>query len=101
MRNAAIVVLMLSAAVPVFADQFAPGAARAKDPYRTLFRGQELLKKVEVAQPAVPKAKVVCGMTIIPVTPAIDPNIALEPKKQDEVRYTIRAIDPPVCNPAK
>ena len=115
MRNAAIVVLMLFVTVPVFGDQAAPdpkltarfGALRAEqsaDPYRNLFRAQEMLKKFQAEQavlkPAALKPTVVCGMTIIPVDPKLDPKMGITPKK-DGLDFTMRAIEPPVCNPAK
>jgi hypothetical protein len=115
MRNAAVVVLMLVASVPVFGDQPAvqpnpPSTARfgalrqvnPSNPYSNLFKAQAALKKaVEEHGTTGAKPRVVCGMTIIEANPRIDPKMALEAPKPPDVRYTIRAIDPPVCNPAK
>jgi hypothetical protein len=111
MRHAVIVVLMLFVSVPVFGDQSLKdpaatarfGALRAKkpnDPYAVLFRAQEPLKTVDAALQPVPKSTIVCGMTVIPADPKIDPKMAIAPK-QDNVEHKIRAIKPPICNPAK
>jgi hypothetical protein len=110
MRNAIVAVVMLLAAVPVFGGQSTPnpqlnarfGALRpsqSADPYRNLFRAQELLKKAE-AERAQASPKVVCGMTIIPADPKIDPKMAITPKK-DGLDFKMRAIEPPICNPAR
>ena len=106
MRTAAIVVLMLFVTVPVFGDQPAPesklrarfGAlppGQGADPYANLFRAQDLLKKADAEQRAS-KPKVVCGMTIIPADPKIDPKMGITPKK-DGLEFKIRAIEPTVC----
>ena len=47
------------------------------------------------------KRTVVCGMTIIEVDPFFDQKMKAAPPKDASVRYTIRAFDPPVCNPAR
>lgn len=105
MRNAAIVVVMLLVTVPVFGDQSKAdaeankrfGALRSQKPsdsYGNLFKAQEMLKQ---AQGALPKTTVVCGMTIIPADPKIDPKMSMTPEKRDNVEHTIRAIEPPIC----
>lgn len=43
--------------------------------------------------------KVVCGMTLIPADPAIDPGIAVE-LPNTSMRFTIRAVEPPTCRSA-
>lgn len=112
MRNAALTVLMLLATVPVFGDQFAAppnpqvtarfGALRQQgSPYRQLFETRAALDTALQEQVATtrPKRRVVCGMTIIEVDPGIDSKMAREVPKPPDVKYTIRAIDPPICNP--
>lgn len=42
------------------------------------------------------KPKVVCGMTVIPVDPSIDPRIRVDVAKA-ETKFTIRAVQPPIC----
>ena len=49
----------------------------------------------------VGKPKVVCGMTLIPADAAIDPKMLIAPKNNDPLKYTIRAVDPPICNPSR
>jgi hypothetical protein len=55
--------------------------------------------RVEAAQAgtvAAPETKVVCGMTLITADPGTDPGIAA-PRRRSPTRYTIRAIQPPIC----
>ena len=109
MRKLAIGVLMLFATAPVFGDQLTPpppttarfGALRStgqQDPYRDLFTVQRQFK---TATASIPKPKVVCGMTVIPGDPSVDPKMAVTPKKRDGFEFKMRALEPPVCNPAK
>jgi hypothetical protein len=111
-----IAVMLLLAASPALADQSttAPalrssarfGALRpSQDPYKKLFVPPQILPAPRKrAQPAIdssaPAPKVVCGMTVIPASPNIDPKMVL-PRKSDGVDYAIRAIDPPICNRAR
>ena len=79
--------------------------ATQANPYGRLFDVREALRQAtadasRTAAPA-PKRRVVCGMTVIEVGPESDPKMAVTPPKDDNVTYTIRAIDPPICNPAK
>ncbi len=99
----ALIVLLLSGAAPAVAQ----GAAQRApvDPYKKLFqqpnleqaaltlRLREALRQAEAKQ----GPRVVCGMTLIPANPGIDPKMAVEPPARDDVRYTIRAIEPPAC----
>jgi hypothetical protein len=39
---------------------------------------------------------VVCGMTVIPADPSIDPGIRFTPPK-DTTTFTIRAVQPELC----
>jgi hypothetical protein len=103
-------VMALSAGAVVSADQSpAPpqattkfGALRpAKSPYRQLFQAQTALEaavaqQVQQAPKSLPKPRVVCGMTMIPGDPSIDPKMLVQPKS-DGTKYTIRAIEPPIC----
>ena len=100
------VLLVLSGVQPLFASgsssqQAAQQLAPARPaPYKKLFQLQPLeevaraQRREKAARPAAPR--VVCGMTLIPVDPAIDPKMLVEPKNGD-TRYTIRAIEPPIC----
>jgi len=50
----------------------------------------------QLATPAKPR--VVCGMTLIPAVPAIDPKIAKPgTEKRNDTKFTIRAIQPSMC----
>jgi hypothetical protein len=113
MRNAPFISLMLfAAAIPVKADQptvtaqstaqFGALRPAQKNPYAKLFEARDALKQAlqQVAQDA-PKSKTVCGMTIIEADPLFDAKMRVTPPKDANLRYTIRAVDPPVCNPAR
>jgi hypothetical protein len=76
--------------------------AQSKDPYRKLFDTQTALKAALAQQlhtaTSAPAPKVVCGMTLIPANPTIDPKMMVEKPRSDGTKYTIRAVDPPICN---
>jgi hypothetical protein len=78
------------------------GALRPQkaNPYAKLFDAREALKQAvrSEAQKLEPKAKVVCGMTIIEADPYFDQKMKVTPPKAGNVRYVIRAVDPAVCN---
>ena len=94
-----VVAVVLAVAAPAIAGQHAPNKS---NPYRNLFKEQSALQKaVQAAAPkADPKPTVVCGMTIVPADPSIDPKM-LVPRKADGVDYTIRVITPAICNPSR
>ena len=110
MRHALFISLtLLAGAVPVNADQptaTPPSTARfgaqrpsPNNPYATLFEARENLKQAlqqQVAQ-AAPKKKILCGTTIIEADPFFDQKMKVTPPKDPNVRYTIRAVDPPIC----
>jgi hypothetical protein len=69
-----------------------------KNPYGKLFT-PEHQPSIQTA-PTLPagvagKPEIKCGMTMIPADPSIDPRIAISPP--DGTRFTIRAIEPPIC----
>jgi hypothetical protein len=45
-----------------------------------------------------PQPRVVCGMVVVPVTPAVDPKMIIPPKNGPKVEYKIRAIEPRICH---
>jgi hypothetical protein len=113
MRNVLLIsITLLGLAIPVSADQ-APvspnstarfGAQRPpqSSPYARLFEVREALKSAQQAAGVKPASKkTVCGMTMIEVDPAFDPKMKVTPRKDPNLRHTIRAIDPPICNPTK
>jgi hypothetical protein len=69
------------------------------NPYAKLFVTEDALKKALAEKTArLPaKSRVVCGMTVIEADPSIDPKIAATLPQDDKTRYTIRAVDPPIC----
>lgn len=101
-----IVVLLGGSSLAVAGDgtlQPPPGAPAAKrrvDPYAKLFQQPAIERTARAQQLATAaaeaaKPRVVCGMTLIPA-PNVDPKMAIEPNT-DSTRYTIRAIEPPIC----
>jgi hypothetical protein len=112
------VIALLLAAAPAWADQPSSspssttglGALRSSDPYKKLFELQtdskfELQndwKKMlgQTREGTIAKPKLVCGMTIIPADPKIDPKMVIA-LPSGGVDYKIRAVDPPICNPAR
>ena len=74
-------------------------------PYQKIFTVPEPGKSVQVqAAPEILTAepsqqpRVVCGMVVVPVTPALDPKMpAHTPKRDPNVDYKIRVIEPRIC----
>lgn len=78
------------------------GWQRKSNPYSDLFQPSPLVKpseRTQVTQPSTPaKPKVVCGMTVIPADPSIDPKFTIAPPDR-ATKYTMRLIEPPICKP--
>ena len=89
-----VLLLLLGNVVPAFAQ-----ASRA-NPYQTLFQTRDLKDVARMQQrndaPSPSEPRIVCGMTIIPADPKIDPKMVIE-RPRDDVRYTMRSIEPSVC----
>lgn len=74
------------------------------NPYSKLFDAdvkkaaaqQQVRQQVPQAQ-AQQRPRVVCGMTMVPADPKIDSKMVIEVPRRDDVRHTIRAIEPPTC----
>ena len=108
MSKIAFVMLSLLAAQPVFAQRLPTAGSSARfgalrpqsDPYRKLFQTPPVTKSAVL--PAVkeepPKRTVVCGLTIVPGDPQIDPKFFVT-KKNETIDYTLRKVAPPVCKP--
>jgi hypothetical protein len=43
--------------------------------------------------------KVVCGMTVVPADPKVDPKMRVAPK-DDGVKYVLKVVPPAVCSPS-
>jgi hypothetical protein len=72
-----------------------------RSPYSRLFAVPDL--KGTMSQPPalesvrdLDKPTVVCGTKLVPIDPAIDPKIYLEPRRGD-TRYSMRVVPSPVC----
>lgn len=81
----------------------APAQTPQAKPYESLFAPSGQIRPAPPAprvvvpeREAAPKPRVVCGMTLIPADPTVDPRIAVTPP-QTATRYTILAVPPPMC----
>jgi hypothetical protein len=91
-----IALILLCGVLPALAQQ-KPARKRQPTPYSGLFQVQDLSAAAKQQEaPAPPQPRVVCGMSVIPTDPSIDPKIFIE-RKPDDTRYTIRSIPPPIC----
>jgi hypothetical protein len=92
--------VLLAGSQLVFAGEViqAPQSKVRNSPYSKLFQPSEIKPPSADAAAASEKGKprVVCGMTVIPIDPNLDPKIRIVPQQSD-TRHTIRAITPPVC----
>jgi hypothetical protein len=48
------------------------------------------------AQPKAARPAVVCGMTVIPADPTIDPKIRVAPR-DNGVKFAMKVVEPTVC----
>jgi hypothetical protein len=113
MRNAAVFLVGMLAATPVFAGQAKPspeqntllGALRqpqSADSYRRLFDARSALKQaIDEQSRGQLKWKIVCGMKVIEADPTIDPRMAVTPDTNLKAKPSIRAIEPPTCRAAR
>lgn len=44
------------------------------------------------------RPSVICGMTVVPADPTIDPKIRVTPRDTG-VKYTLKVVEPTVCKP--
>jgi len=63
---------------------------------RPLPASQDRLAAAPVESDLSPR--VVCGLVVIPVSPDADPAMVKSPPSNPKVKYSIRAIVPPVCS---
>jgi hypothetical protein len=90
-------VLTLAVALPVGAQEFKPPAnlfeqkTPAFKPYIV-----DWGVRPSAEQKSTPKPAVVCGMTLVPADPKVDPKMRVGPPDRG-VAFTMRAIPPTVC----
>lgn len=83
-----------------------PQARPSNDPFTRLFRPNIVPAAPDGVQPFAPaerhhrrdRPKVVCGMTLIPADPRIDPQILHEPP-DTATKFAIRKVEPKICRP--
>ena len=112
MLKAVVVALGLMAAHLAIAGQLPSGSSpttrlgalrpQAAQPHQSVFKATSLLPPVATPSAATDPSKptVVCGMTLIPANPKLDPKMLGTPKA-DGTRYTIRPVPPPICSTAR
>ena len=101
MRKPLIAIVILMTAQPLFAQapvkpapsSSGPVRPSPVNPYRNLFQPRDA-RPASPSEPA--KAAIVCGMTVIQADPSLDSKM-VSPPKGDGVKYTIRAVPPPIC----
>lgn len=91
-------VLLVSSPLVFAGEAIQAPRSKVRNPYSKLFQPSEIKPPASDTAAASEKGKprVVCGMTLIPIDPNVDPKIRVVPP-QGDTRYTIRAITPPVC----
>ena len=79
-----------------------PGALRAGD---QLAKAQDALRvrlrqlSPSALEPLARKPQVVCGMMVMRADPTIDAAIRHSVPKPDDVKFTLRMVEPPACRP--
>jgi hypothetical protein len=74
----------------------AAAQAQVVPPFAKLFRPQSSSLLKPAPRLSRPTAKVVCGMTIVPVDSSLDSKIR-HPVPSGRTKYTLRIHQPPVC----
>lgn len=92
---AVIVALLVSVSPAAAQSKYAPEPA---NPYKNLFQPKTIEQAARSQQRAdnTAKPRVVCGMTLIPADPGIDPKIYVAPRN-DATHDTMRVIPPAIC----
>jgi hypothetical protein len=89
--------LTLAIAVPVGAQEFKPPAdlfARKKPAPRPPSIDWSWRPSADAKAPAAPA--VVCGMTLVPADPTVDPKMKVA-KPERGVAFTMRVVPPTIC----
>ena len=84
---------------PSPSSSFLVDSAPAKDPFGHIFFGKPLVRPVGVqpdVRPVDAQPRVVCGLTLLPGRPELDPKIAPQQEPQANREYKIRTIPPRV-----
>ena len=72
-----------------------------KDPYVDVFRAlqeKRAMHELRKTQSKFAETRVVCGMVVVPMTPAADPKILVQPAKKTTTDYKILKIEPRLCH---
>jgi hypothetical protein len=109
------VTLLAGAPLPTVQEPTAPVAGTAtknslvppgKDPFGNIRfispRGEMTVPRAQRHDSSAPPSdngspRIVCGMTVVPVKPDIDPKMVMSPKPDSRVEYKIRTVAPLVC----
>lgn len=52
----------------------------------------------EPAPAQAPKPSVICGMTVVPADPKVDPKMTVR-RPDNGTKYTLKVVEPTVCKP--
>jgi hypothetical protein len=71
----------------------------SKQPFTNIFvtPGEELSRSRPVADSGNAQPRIVCGMTLVPARPELDPKMVAQGPPQPTIEYKARAIRPRVC----
>ena len=81
--------------VPKPGGAFTPPPRQSGQLFVQMNEAREELKRRLQARGAVGQPTVVCGMTVIPANPAVDPKSIK--KAPDDKKYTMRTVPPGIC----
>jgi hypothetical protein len=73
-------------------------APPSKQPFTNIFRPpQGELSRVQPAPAIEAQPRIVCGMTLMPARPELDPKMAAQVPPPPNMEYKVRAIRPRIC----
>ena len=91
-----ISLIMILSVLLLASPTTAAAQAQVAPPFAKLFRPQSSTLLKPAPRRSRPTAKVVCGMTIVPVDSSLDPKIK-HPLPSGRTKFTLRIHQPPVC----
>lgn len=117
-RNRSVAALTTCLLTPGMAVALAPAGLNAQssdqttvdrwqgnrsNPYSRLFESRgagpaddPIAPPASVAPESVDGRRIMCGMTMVPANPSVDPGMAID-RQDQSTRFTIRAVEPVEC----
>jgi hypothetical protein len=68
-----------------------------KDPYKDLFSPRVEIRVKPVTRVHELNPRVICGMVVVDVDPSVDPGIRAPKRAEQDLTYTMRVEQPPIC----